>query len=260
MYKFFMTLGLVSVLMKPLFAQYFTGRIYGEPVTVQIDSVGKNAWQGYLVYAKECYSVALVRIDSQAMASEVKHGFVGLKIHPEPSFGFSISGDPDIDSIRLTEQEIKQIPTALVPERTTVTLQKSEWPENKIDLIWIERYKQRFALESPSIKRFDIDQQVPCNFDPNLLGIWEMAGGKIYLSIHADGNMMMFTQDNRERIWGELSEYLLPFRYTVWCAGAGLLYINRVNGNARLHERYTIEQDKLTLTLFRTNGEVFHRK
>jgi len=271
MSKFFIALTIVFTMSKPLFGQYFTGRIYGESVTVQIDSVGKNAWQGYLVYDNECYSVALVRVDSQTLVSKVKHGFVGLvevrydpsaglKSIPEPSYGFSITGNPNSDSIRLTEQEIKQIPTVLVPERTTVTLQRSEWPENKIDLVWIERYKQKFALESPSIKVGDSGHQVPCNFDSTLIGIWENVGGAMYLSVHADGNMMMFSQDNRERIWGDRPESRLPLSYTVWCTGAGMLYTDRVNGNAREFGHYYIEKDTLTLPAVRIEDKVFRRK
>ncbi|MBC7777663.1 MAG: hypothetical protein H7246_19670 [Phycisphaerae bacterium] len=260
MSKFFIALTIVFALSKPLFAQYFTGVIYGNMVSLQIESVGKNAWQGYLVYDKECYSVALVQIDSQTTASKVKFGFVGLKTFAEPSFGFTISGNPASDSIRLTEQEIKQFPSAVVPERTTVTLRKSSWPE-KIDLLRMEHYKQKFALSSTFIKATDSNLQVPCNFDPNLIGIWENVGVAMYLSVHADGNMMMFSRDDKlERIWGKRPEHELSLSYTVWCTGGGMLYTDRVNGNAREYGHYYIEQDKLTIPSIRTDENVFRRK
>lgn len=240
------------------FSQSFFGWIYDKPISLKLDSVGKKAWQGYLIYQNECYSVAAVAIDSQTMASQVT---LGVRLVSNSKYGFSISGDPNSDTLSLTETEIVEFPRnqyILNPPKTTVRLGKvGKWPERLQDQV--AAYQHFFEPPSASIQIIGATNGhmlTNCFLPSALCGIWELAQGTSFLSIHADGTLMLFRQKNR-RFDAEPP----PLNFVAWCATPGMLY-ERTLGNGIGQEigRYSIHQDELTVTSAKGEVMVFRRR
>ncbi|MFN0214860.1 MAG: hypothetical protein ACKVT2_11445 [Saprospiraceae bacterium] len=254
MTKFIVALFFSGTLASPLFAQFFTGTIYGETVSVQLDSVGKNAWQGYLLYRTDCYTVAAAGIDSLSMASHIRPG---LRLYDGPNYGFSISGNPTTDSLQLTEQEIVKFPVSLNPAPRIRVLLRKGVPKPD-DSIRIERHRNLFALPSTSLMTSSPSFgqiHVSCFLRKPLMGVWESIGGPVFLSFHPEGSMMMFALKKMR------NEPDFSINYSAWCADLNNLYTRGPTGNsATVYGKYTLDQNELTIT--RTDGYImtFHRR